>query len=75
MRKKGALPSPQGLLRLRLRLDGLVSPRIGLGQSVHHIHATDPEVAAICSERTLRRILCDGLLSAKAHELRRYVRC
>ena len=56
------------------RLDGLVSPRIRLGQSVHHIHATDQEVAAICSERTLRRILCDGLLSAKAHELRRYVR-
>ena len=56
------------------RLDGLVSPRIGLGQSVHHIHATDPEVAAICSERTLRRILRDGLLSAKAHELRRYAR-
>ena len=56
------------------RLDGLVSPRIKLGQSVHHIHATDQEVAAICSERTLRRILCDGLLSAKAHELRRYVR-
>lgn len=29
---------------------------------------------AICSERTVRRLVYAGLLSAKAHELRRYVR-
>ena len=53
--------------------DALVSHRIKLGQSVHHVFATDPDVRKICSERTLRRAIVDGLLSVKAHELRRYV--
>ena len=55
-------------------LDALVSHRIKLGQSIHHVFATDPDVRKICSERTLRRAIVDGLLSVKAHELRRYVR-
>lgn len=55
-------------------VDESVTPRVRLGQSLHHIYASDPALRAICSERTVRRLLYDGRLGAKAHELRRYVR-
>ena len=56
------------------KLDSLVSPGVRLGQSVHHVFQSDPEIAEICSERTLRRAIYDGLLSVKPHDLRRYPR-
>ena len=53
-------------------VDAIVSPRVRLGQSLHHIYASDPDLRASCSERTVRRLVNAGRLSAKAHELRRY---
>ena len=54
--------------------DAIVTEGIRLGQSIHHIHASSPRLRAICSERTVRRLVYAGVLSARAHELRRYVR-
>lgn len=42
--------------------------------SVHHVFASNPEIAAICCERTLRRLIYSGRLDCKPHHLRRYVR-
>ena len=56
------------------KLDSLVSPGVRLGQSIHHVFQSDPKIGEICSERTLRRAIYEGLLSVKAHDLRRYAR-
>lgn len=42
--------------------------------SVHHVFASNPEIAGICCERTFRRAIYAGLLDCKPHQLRRYVR-
>lgn len=68
-RSHGAL-SPEKVAEL----DERVSPRIKKGQSIHHIYATDPALGAICCERTVRRYVYKGALTAKCHELVRYVR-
>lgn len=55
-------------------IDEAVSAGVALGQSIHHIYASNASVRAVASERTVRRLCYRGLLSAKAHQLRRYVR-
>lgn len=55
-------------------ISAYVSPLIRRGQSLHHIYASSPAIRALCSERTLRRLVYRGELDAKAHELIRYVR-
>ena len=62
--------SPEALRKA----DAIVSEGVRLGQSIHHVYASDPALRSICSERTVRRLVYAGLLSAKPHELRRYVR-
>lgn len=49
-----------------------ISEGVRLGQSIHHVYASTPALRAICCERTVRRLVYAGLLSAKPHELRRY---
>lgn len=55
------------------RLDAYSRQLIDTG-SVHHVYASNPEISAICCERTFRRLICSGRLSCKPHQLRRYVR-
>ena len=55
-------------------MDSIVSAGVKKGQSLHHIYANSPELQAMCCERTVRRYLYRGCLTAKAHELPRYVR-
>ncbi len=55
-------------------MDSIVSARVRKGQSIHHIYVSSPYFQGICCERTIRRYLYRGYLSAKAHELPRYVR-
>lgn len=55
------------------RLDAYSRQLIDTG-SIHHVYASNPEIASICSERTLRRLVCSGRLACKPHHLRRYVR-
>ncbi len=55
-------------------MDSIVSAGVRNGQSIHHIYATSQTLQGICCERTVRRYLYRGFLSAKAHELPRYVR-
>jgi transposase, IS30 family len=43
------------------------------GQSLHHIYVGSKLIQSICSERTIRRMICRGELKTKAHMLRRYV--
>lgn len=52
----------------------VVSEGVLLGQSLHHIYETDPQIKYICSERTVRRYLYAGYFAVKAHQLPRYVR-
>ena len=52
------------------RLDGLISPRVLKGQSIHHIVKSSPGLFTM-HERTLSRYLHDGLFSAKRGDLRR----
>jgi transposase, IS30 family len=54
-------------------IDGIVTDGVKNGQSLHHIFISNPELAKICSERTIRRLCYRGNLSVKPHELRRYV--
>lgn len=63
--------TPEGVIRA---IDEAVSPRVSLGQSIHHIYATSPALRRLASESTVRRLCYRGLLSAKPHQLRRYVR-
>ena len=62
--------SPEALAMV----DEAVSEGVRLGQSIHHVYASTPALRGICCERTVRRLVYAGLLSAKPHELRRYVR-
>jgi len=55
-------------------IDETVSPLIFKGQSIHHIYETNPILKTICCERTIRRLVYDRRLEAKAHDLVRYSR-
>ena len=55
-------------------IDEIVSPLIFKGQSIHHIYETNPILKTICCERTIRRLIYDRYLEAKAHDLIRYSR-
>lgn len=54
-------------------IDSIVTEGIHLGQSLHHIYVSNPVLAKFCVERTIRRLCYRGDLTAKPHELRRYV--
>lgn len=55
-------------------INEIVSPLIFKGQSIHHIYETNPVLKTICCERTIRRLIYDRYLEAKAHDLVRYSR-
>lgn len=56
-------------------INQIVSPLIiDKGQSIHHVYITNPSLHKICSERTIRRLIYDHYLDAKAHHLPRFVR-
>lgn len=55
------------------KLDSL-SQQIRDTGSIHHVFVANEWASKICCERTLRRLVYSGVLSVKAHELRRYVR-
>ena len=55
-------------------INKIVSPLIFKGQSIHHIYETNPTLKTICCERTIRRLIYDRYLEAKAHDLIRYSR-
>ena len=58
-----------------LKINGIVSPLIkDKGQSIHVIYVNNPVLWSICSERTIRRLIYDQYLDAKAHDLPRFVR-
>ncbi|MGD9813458.1 MAG: helix-turn-helix domain-containing protein [Bacilli bacterium] len=61
--------SPQNI---RL-IDDIVTDGVRLGQSLHHIYVSNPILANICAERTIRRLCYRRELTVKPHELRRYV--
>ena len=44
-----------------------------LKQSLHHAYISNPHLAKICCERTIRRLIYNGFTKVKAHELRKYV--
>ena len=52
------------------RIDGIVSPKIKDGQSMHHIYRTQPGLFN-CNERTLSRYLHYGLFTAKRGDMKR----
>lgn len=56
-------------------IDKIVSPLVKEnGQSIHHVYVTNPTLWEICSERTIRRLIYDRYLDAKAFDLPRFVR-
>lgn len=55
-------------------IDSIVSPLIFKGQSLHHIYVSNDVLKNICCERTIRRLVYDRYLDAKAHDLPRYSR-
>lgn len=56
-------------------INNIVSPLIkDKGQSIHHVYVTNPILSTICSERTIRRLIYDRYLDAKAFDLPRFVR-
>lgn len=55
-------------------IDSIVSPLIFKGQSLHHIYVSNDVLQSICCERTIRRLVYDRYLDAKAHDLPRYSR-
>jgi len=55
-------------------INEIVSPLIFKGQSIHHIYETNPVLKTICCERTIRRLIYDKYLDAKACDLIRYSR-
>ena len=66
--------STSKLLPQQVRLiDSIVTEGVHLGQSLHHIYVSNPVLAKFCVERTIRRLCYRGDLTAKPHELRRYV--
>lgn len=44
-----------------------------LKQSLHHAYISNPSLAKICCEKTIRRLIYNGFAAIKAHELRKYV--
>ena len=54
-------------------LDGIISPRIKMGQSIHHIFATSQDELYIC-ERTAYTLLHSGMISARPIDAPRIVR-
>lgn len=44
-----------------------------LKQSLHHAYVSNPILAKICCEKTIRRLIYNGFTEVKAHELRKYV--
>lgn len=44
-----------------------------LKQSLHHTYISNPSLAKICCEKTIRRLIYNGFTEVKAHELRKYV--
>lgn len=66
--------SKSKLLPQQIRLiDSIVTDGVRLGQSLHHIYISNPILAKICVERTIRRLCYRRELTVKPHELRRYV--
>jgi IS30 family transposase len=55
-------------------INEIVSPLVFKGQSLHHIYETNPLLKTVCCERTIRRLIYDRYLEAKAHDLIRYAR-
>lgn len=55
-------------------VDNIFKEGVSLGHSIHHIYVSNSSLELVCSERTIRRWIYDGLLSVKPHELHRYVR-
>ena len=53
-----------------LALDGLVSPLVKGGQSVHHVLANNPDLFSV-NEKTVYRYIAGGLLSAKNGDMPR----
>ena len=53
-----------------LALDALISPLIKKGQSIHHVHANNPDRFAL-HEKTVYRYIAGGLLSAKNGDMPR----
>ena len=43
-----------------------------LKQLLHHAYVSNPSLAKICSEKTIRRLIYNGFTKVKAHELRKY---
>jgi len=43
-----------------------------LKQSLHHAYVSNPILAEICCEKTIRRLIYNGFTKVKAHELRKY---
>lgn len=54
-------------------IDDIVTNGVLLGQSLHHIYISNPELEEICCERTIRRLVYRGNLSIRPHQLRKYV--
>ena len=54
-------------------LDEIISPRIKMGQSIHHIFATSPDLLYIC-EKTAYTLLHSGMISARPIDAPRIVR-
>lgn len=44
-----------------------------LKQSLHHAYISNPCLAKICCEKTIRRLIYNGFTKVKAHELRKYI--
>lgn len=53
-------------------IDKIITPGIASGQSLYHIYLSNPQLAEICSERTIRRVLYKGVFSIGPSFLRRY---
>ena len=55
-------------------IDEVVTPAVKKGQGIHHIYVSNPDLQNYCCERTIRRLIYNGYLSCRPHELRRFVR-
>lgn len=73
-RRVNSRSSPKISVEQIQQIDQFVKQGISLKQSLHHIYVSHPELAKICSERTIRRLIYRGNLSVRPHELRQYVR-
>ena len=73
-RKRMSRSSPKTPFASIKIIDGAVRDGVSLGQSLHHIYVSNPQLRHLCSERTIRRLLYRGNLSVRPHQLRRYPR-